>query len=129
MTADGTSRSKILKVMSTGVHNRPNVRQQAHASVFAALGDPTRLSLVSKLCMGELRSISQLTEGTVLTRQAVTKHLRVLENAGIVHSVRTGRESKFAFNPEPIDDLRAYLDGVSEQWDHALARLKKFVED
>jgi DNA-binding transcriptional ArsR family regulator len=65
----------------------------------------------------------------MLTRQAVTRHLRVLENAGIVHSVRMGRESRFAFDPEPIDELRAYLDGVSKQWDHALARLKKFVED
>jgi DNA-binding transcriptional ArsR family regulator len=115
--------------MSTGVHNRHNVRQQAYASVFAALGDPTRLSLVAKLCNGKPRSIAQLTEGTVLTRQAVTRHLRVLENAGIVHSVRAGRESRFALDPEAIDDLRAYLDGVSEQWDHALARLKKFVED
>jgi DNA-binding transcriptional ArsR family regulator len=115
--------------MSTGVRNRLNVRQQAHAPVFAALGDPTRLSLVAKLCKGESRSIAQLTEGTALTRQAVTRHLRVLENAGIVHGIRTGRESRFAFDSQPIDDLRAYLDGVSEQWDHALARLKKFVED
>jgi DNA-binding transcriptional ArsR family regulator len=65
----------------------------------------------------------------MLTRQAVTRHLRVLENAGIVHSVRMGRESRFAFDPEPIDELRVYLDSVSEQWDHSLARLKKFVED
>lgn len=129
MTVAGMSRSKISKVMSAGAHNRLNVRQQAYAPAFAALGDPTRLSLVAKLCNGEPRSIAQLTEGTALTRQAVTKHLRVLENAGIVHSVRTGRESRFAFDPEPIDDLRAYLDGVSKQWDHALARLKKFVED
>jgi DNA-binding transcriptional ArsR family regulator len=115
--------------MSTGVHNRPNIRQQAYALVFAALGDPTRLSLVAKLCNGESRSIAQLTEGTVLTRQAVTRHLRVLENAGIVRSARAGRESRFALDPEAIDNLRAYLDGVSEQWDLALARLKKFVED
>jgi DNA-binding transcriptional ArsR family regulator len=115
--------------MSIRAHDTLLTAQQAHAPVFAALGDPTRLSLVAKLCKGEPRSIAQLTEGTVLTRQAVTRHLRVLENAGIVHSVRAGRESRFALDPEPIDDLRAYLDGVSEQWDHALARLKKFVED
>jgi DNA-binding transcriptional ArsR family regulator len=115
--------------MSIRAHDTLLAVQQAHAPVFAALGDATRLSLVAKLCNGEPRSITQLTEGTVLTRQAVTRHLRVLENAGIVHSVRTGRESRFAFNPEPVDDLRAYLDGVSEQWDHALARLKKFVEN
>ena len=76
---------------------------QAHAPVFAALGDETRLSLVAKLCGGKPRSISQLTEGSRLTRQAITKHLRVLERAGIVHSLRTGRESLFEFDPEPIE--------------------------
>jgi DNA-binding transcriptional ArsR family regulator len=100
----------------------------AFAPVFAALGDPTRLSLVAKLCGGQPCSISQLTEDTQLTRQAITKHLRVLEHARIVHSTRQGRESRFAFNPEPIEDIKRYLDLVSEQWDDALARLRAFVE-
>ena len=103
-------------------------KRQAHAPVFAALGDETRLSLVAKLCRGQPRSISQLTEGSRLTRQAVTKHLRVLETAGVVHSVRSGRESLFAFDPEPIEEIKKYLDAVSEQWDQALSRLKSFVE-
>ncbi len=103
-------------------------KRQAHAPVFAALGDETRLSLVSKLCGGQPRSISQLTEGSKLTRQAITKHLRVLERVRIVHSVRTGRESLFEFYPEPIEDAKKYLDLVSEQWDQALSRLKTFVE-
>jgi DNA-binding transcriptional ArsR family regulator len=103
-------------------------KRQAHAPVFAALGDETRLSLVAKLCKGQPRSISQLTEGSRLTRQAVTKHLRVLETAGVVHSVRSGRESLFAFDPEPIEEIKKYLDAVSEQWDQALSRLKSFVE-
>lgn len=104
------------------------VKQQAPAPVFAALGDKTRLSLVAKLCRGRPYSISQLTEGSKLTRQAITKHLRVLESAGIVHSVRTGRESLFKFDPEPMEEIREYLDLVSEQWDQALSRLKAFVE-
>jgi len=104
-------------------------KRHAHAPVFAALGDETRLSLVAKLCNTQRYSISQLTEGSRLTRQAITKHLRVLERAGIVHSVRTGRESVFEFDPEPIEGIREYLDRVSEQWDQALARLKAFVED
>jgi DNA-binding transcriptional ArsR family regulator len=99
------------------------------APVFAALGDETRLSLLVKLCSGQPHSISQLTRGTRLTRQAITKHLRVLESAGIVHSVRTGRESQFEFDPKPIEEMKQYLDLVSEQWDQALARLKSFVED
>jgi DNA-binding transcriptional ArsR family regulator len=92
------------------------------------LGDKTRLSLVAKLCRGRPHSISQLAEGSTLTRQAITKHLRVLERVGIVRSVRAGRESLFELDPQPIDELKRYLDSVSEQWDKALARLKSFVE-
>jgi DNA-binding transcriptional ArsR family regulator len=108
---------------------RSNAKRQARAPVFAALGDQTRLSLVAKLCGGRPHSISQLTSGSRLTRQAITKHLRVLERAGIVHSVRTGRESRFELDPRPIEDIKEYLELVSEQWDHALARLRAFVED
>ncbi len=64
----------------------------------------------------------------MLTRQAVTKHLRVLEGAGVVHSIRVGRESLFEFRPEPLKELQTYLERVSGQWDDALARLKSFVE-
>ena len=101
----------------------------AHAPVFAALGDETRLALVAKLSGGQPRSISQLTKGSKLTRQAITKHLRVLESVGIVHSVHAGRESVFEFDPTPIKEMREYLDFVSEQWDQALVRLKSFIDD
>jgi DNA-binding transcriptional ArsR family regulator len=98
------------------------------AAVFAALGDGTRLALIGHLSSGPPRSISWLAEGSALTRQAITKHLRVLEGAGIVRSVRVGRENRFAFRPQPIDELRAYLDRVSTHWDTVLGRLKSFVE-
>jgi DNA-binding transcriptional ArsR family regulator len=103
--------------------------REPRALVFAALGDATRLALVAKLCKGQSYSISQLTEGSRLTRQAITKHLRVLENAGIVHSFRTGRESQFGFDPKPFAGMIEYLDFVSGQWDQELARLKSSVED
>ncbi len=111
-------------------HSRPERRapQIDHATVFAALGDATRLSLIGRLASGPPQSISRLTEGSALTRQAVTKHLRVLEEAGVVHSIRAGRENLFAFRPEPLRDARSYLDEVSAQWDDALSRLKAFVE-
>ncbi len=98
------------------------------APVFAALGDATRLELVSRLNDGQTRSIAQLTDGLRLTRQGVTKHLRVLERAGIVSSSRVGRENQFTYVPEPIQHVRSYLDTVSVQWDDALSRLKTFVE-
>jgi DNA-binding transcriptional ArsR family regulator len=104
-------------------------KRQLRAPVFAALGDETRLSLVAKLCGGRPYSISQLTRGSKLTRQAITKHLRVLESTGMVHSVRAGRENLFEFDAQPIEGIKEYLDLVSSQWDQALSRLKLFVED
>lgn len=96
--------------------------------MFAALGDRTRLALVVRLSGGQAHSISQLTRGSRLTRQAITKHLRVLESAGMVRCSRAGRESRFELSPEPIDEIRQYLDLVSQKWDGALGRLKQFVE-
>jgi DNA-binding transcriptional ArsR family regulator len=96
--------------------------------VFAALGDETRLAIVAKLSNSRPSSISQLTAGSKLTRQAITKHLRVLQKAGIVRCSRAGRESRYEFNPEPIAGLKQYLQLVSEQWDQAMERLKMFFE-
>jgi len=102
---------------------------RAHAPVFSALGDETRLRLVGELSRGAPRSISQLTGASRLTRQAITKHLRVLERAGLVRGVRRGRESLFALEPAPLADARRYLDMVAAQWDRALERLKDLVEE
>jgi len=107
---------------------RISTQRGGHARVFAALGDETRLRLVAKLSRGQSNSISQLTEGSPLTRQAITKHLRVLEGARVVRSVRAGRENRFALDREPLAEIRGYLDFVSEQWDQTLARLKSLVE-
>jgi DNA-binding transcriptional ArsR family regulator len=115
--------------MSHKRRSRIAAKPRAGAPVFAALGDQTRLTLVARLCAGRPYSISQLTQGSQLTRQAITKHLRVLESVGMVHSVRTGRESLFEFDPQPIEGVKEYLDLVSQQWDQALSRLKSFVED
>ena len=114
--------------MSSRLHSRP-LTLKTRAAVFAALGDETRLALVMKLSAGPPRSISQLTAGTRLTRQAITKHLHVLEDAKIVRPIRAGRESLYEFRPQPIDEMSAYLELVSRQWDQALGRLKAFVED
>ncbi|MGI8839609.1 MAG: ArsR/SmtB family transcription factor [Caulobacteraceae bacterium] len=98
------------------------------APVFAALGDATRLSLLMELSDGQARSIARLSAHGRLSRQAVTKHLHVLHGAGLVSRARVGRESRFAYRPEPIASARSYLDTVSAQWDDALARLRALVE-
>lgn len=103
-------------------------REPGPAPVFAALGDRTRLALLATLSDGQSRSIATLAAGTALTRQAVTKHLHVLERAGLVASNRIGRESRYAFRPEPIVEAKSYLDEVSRQWDDALSRLRAHVE-
>ena len=107
---------------------KPRSSIALHAPVFAALGDPTRLRLVAALCAGGALSIAQLTTGTAITRQAVTKHLEVLAEAGLVRDVRQGRERLWELEPSRIDEARRALDAISQQWDQALARLKQIVE-
>ncbi|HEV3201268.1 MAG TPA: metalloregulator ArsR/SmtB family transcription factor [Bryobacteraceae bacterium] len=98
------------------------------APVFAALGDRTRLGLVARLCNGEPLSITQLAAGSRVTRQAITKHLHVLEGAGLVQGFRQGRRQLWELNPQQLVAARRYLDVISQQWDEALARLKAAVE-
>jgi len=99
------------------------------ALLFAALGDPTRLWLVSRLCDDGPMPIMRLTAGSRLTRQAITKHLRVMERAGLVHGARRGRESLWRLDQRRVRQARRYLDVISRQWDEKLARLRAFVED
>lgn len=98
------------------------------ARVFAALGDVTRLELVSRLGDGKQHSIVQLADGLNLTRQGVTKHLQVLKQAGVVSCKRIGRESRFTITPDPIAEARDYLARASAQWDDAIERLRAAVE-
>src|ERR1700722_8355524 len=114
--------------MSASAAIAPADAARGHAPVFAALGDETRLSLVAKLCDASPQSISRLAEGSNLTRQAISKHLRVLQDAGVVTSIRVGRESRYELKPEPIEGVKGYLDQVSRHWDDALARLRDYVE-
>ncbi len=98
------------------------------APIFAALGDETRLRLIAVLCAGGAMSIAQLTSGTEITRQAVTKHLHVLADAGLVHDIKVGRERLWEFEPAQLEEARRSLDVIAQQWDHALNKLKMAVE-
>jgi DNA-binding transcriptional ArsR family regulator len=95
---------------------------------FAALGDPHRLALVESLADGSERSISQLGAGAPISRQALTKHLRILEQAGLVRATRYGREVRFRIERAAIEEAGQFLALVTRQWDDALARLKERVE-
>jgi DNA-binding transcriptional ArsR family regulator len=99
------------------------------APVFAALGDETRLRLVSRLCDGGPMSITRLTAGSKVTRQAISKHLHVMKEAGLVRSARSGRESIWQLDQRRVEEARRYLDAISRQWDEALGRLRKLVEE
>src|ERR1700694_477754 len=99
------------------------------APVFAALGDETRLALVARLSSDGPLSITRLTAGSAVTRQAITKHLNVLATAGLVSDLRRGRERIWELEPEEMEEGRAYLEHVSKRWDEALDRLKQFVEE
>ena len=98
------------------------------APIFAALGDETRLRLIAVLCAGGAVSIARLTSGTEITRQAVTKHLHVLADAGLVRDVKVGRERLWEFEPTRLEEARRSLDVIAQQWDHALNKLKMAVE-
>jgi DNA-binding transcriptional ArsR family regulator len=99
------------------------------ALIFAALGDETRLGLVTRLGADGPLSIARLTDGTTVTRQAITKHLHVLASAGLARGIRRGREHLWAIEPESLEEARRCLDQISRQWDDALSRLKQFVEE
>jgi DNA-binding transcriptional ArsR family regulator len=99
------------------------------APLFAALGDETRLRLINRLSSGGPGSITHLSERSTVSRQAITKHLRVLSDVGLVRSSRRGRERVWDLEPKRLADAHDYLDHISQQWDEALDRLKKFVED
>ncbi len=105
----------------------PRVRDAA--PLFSALGDETRLQLINRLSAGGPSSIAHLTERASVSRQAVTKHLRVLAGAGLVRSFRRGRERVWQLEPGRLADAHTYLDRISKQWDEALGRLKRFVEE
>lgn len=99
------------------------------ALVFSALGDEARLRLVMRLCEDGPMSIARLTDGPGITRQAVTKHLNVRSDVGLLRSTRQGCERVWELTPEHLDRARRYLDMVSQQWDETLARLKFSAED
>ncbi len=103
---------------------------QLHGSahIFAALGDETRLRLVVRLCATGPMSIARLTDGTQVTRQAITKHLNVLAGVGVVRGIRVGRERLWELEPRQLAEARRCLDSISRQWEEALGRLKLLLE-
>jgi DNA-binding transcriptional ArsR family regulator len=99
------------------------------APVFAALGDETRLGVVARLCREGPLSISRLSEGAEVSRQAITKHLEALAQVGLVRDTRRGRERIFELETRRLEVARRCLDRISSQWDSAIDRLRALVED
>ena len=110
-------------------HSATALKLSEAAPVFAALGDPTRVGLVARLCTDGPLSITELSEGTRVTRQAVTKQLRTLGRAGLVRNHRRGREIIWELEPKRLEKARRSLDQISAEWDSAINRLKAFVEN
>jgi DNA-binding transcriptional ArsR family regulator len=106
----------------------PEARLEERAGLFAALGDPTRLALVERLSSGGPASISRLAAGSGVTRQAITKHLMILEAAGAVRGARSGREHLWELNPKQLLEARRTLERIAGEWGDALTRLKAHVE-
>jgi len=100
----------------------------AVSTVFAALGDPTRLTIVRRLCDAGPLATVRLADGSKLSRQGITKHLRTLEGAGLVHADRVGRDCIWELRKDRLAEIRSYIDEISAQWDEALVRLRAAVE-
>jgi DNA-binding transcriptional ArsR family regulator len=124
-----SSASARLPTARSARKRHPEQQLVRAAPIFAALGDETRLEIVTRLGSSGPLSIARLSAGRPVTRQAISKHLGVLANAGLVRSRRRGRERIWSFEAKRIDEARRCLDRISEQWDQALERLKQFVED
>lgn len=124
------SRKPVRKARESGrrVARGADAALMRAAPVFAALGDETRLGLVARLSADGPLSIARLTEGLHVSRQAVTKHLRVLEEAGLARGMRVGRDSVWEMEPGRLDEARRWLTHIEGQWDDALGRLKRKIE-
>jgi DNA-binding transcriptional ArsR family regulator len=117
---ESTRRTTTRAAIGTG----PNA-----ARVFAALGDDTRLALVASLCANGAVSIARLTAGTDMSRQGVTKHLRILADAGLASAIRDGRERLWQFEPAPLREAQHRLELIEQQWDRARFRLEHLIEN
>ena len=100
-----------------------------HAPIFAALADPMRRSLLANLAEYSPRTATQLAEEYPITRQGILKHLRVLEEAGLVAVYQEGREKRYSLTPQPLGELEVWIKEISAKWDQRLLRLKAFVEN
>ena len=109
-------------------HSAAEAKLTKAAPVFAALGDPTRLRVIARLCGEGPLSITQLSAGARVTRQAITKHLHTLSEAGLVCNRRRGRERIWELELKRLEMAHECLDQISAQWDEAIGRLKAFVE-
>ena len=105
------------------------ISQRDLAAGFSALGDETRLAIMQRLLRGERLSITRISTGAGISRQAVTKHLRVLEEAALVQSEARGRERLYALRRDRVAELQEYLETVTRQWEDALGRLRAHLED
>jgi len=115
--------------MMSRVHAPPRFKPGAAAPLFAALGDDTRLKLVLRLCSRGPQSITRLSEGSDVSRQAITKHLHMLGRAGLVQAKREGREQIWEIQPKRLSDAQRYLELISNRWDDAIERLRLMVEE
>ena len=110
------------------MRSRATAKVSEAAPLFAALGDETRLHIVAKLCADGPLSITRLTDGSSVSRQAITKHLQALSDVGLVRSQRAGRERIWELQTRRLAEVRGYLEQISKQWDEAIGRLQSFVE-
>jgi DNA-binding transcriptional ArsR family regulator len=98
-------------------------------SLFAALADPMRRSLLVNLAEHSPKTATQLAQEYPITRQGILKHLTILEDAGLVAVHQAGREKRYTLTPEPLEELEQWIEDIGAKWDERLLRLKTWLED
>lgn len=107
---------------------RVEAEAAAVATIFAALGDPTRARIVGRLAREGRLTLSDLARDTPISRQAIARHVGVLNDAGIVASERHGREVRLSVRPEALAPVGQWLSEVSRAWDDVLSRLARHLD-
>ena len=104
------------------------MKEQALTAAFAALADPTRRAILSRLALGEA-NVTELVRPFKLSQPAVSRHLKVLEEAGLITRGRAAQSRPCRLAPEPLKQMADWLDGYREFWDHSFGRLDEYLDE
>jgi DNA-binding transcriptional ArsR family regulator len=112
----------------SGVHARQTAEPSRLNAVFAALADPTRRAIIERLARGEAR-VTEVAEPFEMSLNAVSKHIKVLEDTGLVHRRVAGRDHFLSIDAHPLDEIERWIDTTREFWNSRLDAMEALLLD